>query len=331
MNSQAHWSSVLQGIIRSTSERQRLSTALGVTTMTLSRWASGESNPQRQHLLHLVQVLHPHHRQDLLDALEDQYPDIHTWLRDDHSEQIPSDFFAQVLNVRTTTTESLLFWRISDMVLRQALEMLDPNNLGMAVKLIQCMPPGKDGKIHSLRERTGKGTPPWTSDLEHDVYFLGLESMSGYAAEMRHIVNNDDLSKNTTFPAYQSEYEVSAAAHPIRLEGRIAGCLLASSTQPAYFSQQRLSLLTVLSDLISFAFEQKDFYAPNLIELRVMPKPEHQRPILATFRQRVTKKFQDATLQHITINNNEAELQVWQDIETGLLALPDDGSSPYNN
>lgn len=291
--------------------------------MTLSRWASGESNPQRPHLIHLVQVLHPQHRQELLDALEVQYPDIHSWLREDSSDLIPPDFFAQVLHVRTTTTESLLFWRLSELVLKQALTQLDPNHLGMAVKLIQCMPPGPDGKIHSLRERTGKGTYPWITDLEHDIHFLGLESMSGYAAEMRRIVKSDDLSQNTTFPAVVSEFEVSAAAHPIRLEGHIAGCLLVSSTQAAYFSQQRLALLVAFSDIISLAIDNHDFYPANLIELRVMPSPERQQPIIATFRQRVTEKFQKSMFRHESINNYEAERQVWQEIEQELLSLTD--------
>src|SRR2546430_528148 len=213
------WSIVLQGIIKSPSERQRLSAALGVTSMTLSRWASGESRPQHTHLIHLVQVIHPNQRQELLDALEEQYPDIQNWVNEVPSEQIPSEFFAHVLNIRTTTTESLRFWRISDEVLKQALLQLDPNRLGMAVMLVQSMPPSPvDGKVRSLRKRTGKGTSPWTADLEHDMLFLGLESLSGYSVEVRHIVSDDDLRQSKPFPAVQDSHEVSAASHPIRFE-----------------------------------------------------------------------------------------------------------------
>lgn len=325
------WSRVLQGIIKSSAERKRLASALGMSDMTLIRWSSGESNPQRPHLLRLVQILQPHHREDIISALEEQYPDIQSWLKDDTAEQIPSDFFAQVLNVRTTTTESLRFWRISDMVLKQALLQLDPNQFGMAVKLIQCMPPAQGGKIRSIRERAGKGTAPWTADLEHDVLFLGLESLSGYATESRHVVSDDDLRKSKTVPAYQGEFEVSAAAHPIRLEGRIAGCLLASSTQEAYFSQQRLALLSTFSDLISLAFDKRDFYKPELLELRFMPRPDVQRPIIATFRQRVTKRFQESSLQRYRLSNPEIELQVWQEIEEELFSLRDDTVEAYHS
>jgi transcriptional regulator with XRE-family HTH domain len=320
--SQPHWSSVLQSIIKSTSEKQRLASALGLTTTTLSRWASGDVKPQRSHLIKLIQVLQPDHRLALLDALEQYYPDIQSWLRDDTAEQIPASFFAQVLSVRTITTESLRFWRISDMVLKQALAQLDPNRLGMAVKLVQCMPPTqRDGKIRSLRERAGKGTAPWTSDLEHDVHFLGLESMSGYAVEVRHIVKDDDLTRQKTTPAIRGEFEVSAAAHPIRFGGKIAGCLLASSTQPAYFSQQRLALLATFSDLIALAFDRNEFYDPRLIELRIMPPPEVQDEYLSTFRHRVTRKFQEASLSKRPLSHFEAEQQVWREIEADLIEL----------
>ena len=290
--------------------------------MTLSRWANGESKPQRPHLLHLIQAVHPNLRQGLLEALEQSYPELQNWLAEETMSAISSEFFAQVLNVRTLTTDSMRFWRISELVLKEALAQLDPNNLGMAVKLVQCMPPRpEDGKIRSLRERAGKGSSPWTADLEHDVLFLGLESMCGYAVEVRHVVSDPDLRKNTVFPTYQDDNEMSAATQPIRFENHIAGCLLASSTQIGYFVPQRLDLLAIFGDLIALAFEKKDFYPPHLIELRALPSPERQRPILANFRQRVTSKLLNQRQHH---SNPAIEIATWQEIEGELLALPEE-------
>lgn len=315
------WFEILRDIIKSPAERQRLSTSLGVTTMTLTRWANGESKPQKSHLLNLVQVIHPNQRFIIIDALQEIYPELQSLLNEGSSdEKIPSDFFSQVLNIRTTTTDSLRFWRISEVVLKQALLQLDPNQLGMSVKLIQCMPPSAPGeKVRSLRERTGKGTPPWTADLEHDVLFLGIESLSGAAVETRHAMNNDNLQKNHSVPSVMDVFEVSAAAHPIRLEGRIAGCLLASSTQEGYFSQQRIALLGTFSDLLSLAFDKHEFYRSADIALCVMPKPEVQRPILAGFRDMVTQKFHESMQKRTQLNNAEAELLAWKDLEEKLL------------
>ena len=317
------WQDVLQTIIKMPGERQRLSTILGVTPVTISRWAHNETTPQRSQLLRLAKAVQPQHREAFMTALEMAYPDIQSPLKEAPVEQIPSSFFAELLSVRTTTTEALRFWRISEMVLKEALTLLDPNELGMAISVVQCMPP-VDGKIRSLRETAGKGTLPWAADLENLALFLGMESLAGYSVETRHIANVEDLSKDKLVPAYQTEFEVSAAAHPIWLGGLIAGCLLASSTQIGYFSQQRLALLATFSDLISLAFSKNEFYHPNMVALRVLPTLEKQRPILTTFRQRVSKTLIEALQHRRHIRNADAERQVWQEIEEQLLSLADD-------
>jgi transcriptional regulator with XRE-family HTH domain len=320
-NSIPLWSSVLHDIIKSPFERQRLISALGVADMTLTRWANGESKPHRSHLSRLLQVVQAPHRQPLLEALELQFSDIRSLLKDETPEQISPHFFAEVIDALTTTAENQRFWRITDMVLRQALVQLDPYRLGMSIQVIQCMPPGEDKKVRSIRTTIGRGTSPWTGDLEQDILFLGLESLSGYTVEMRRIIYEPDLSKQSTIPVVRDEYEMSAAAHPIRYEGRIAGCLLASSRQVNHFPQQRLALLTTFSDLIALAIDRADFYPIDQIDLRLMPLPKKQRPVIATFRQRVTEKLQEAAHCGEYLSTADAERQVWQEIERELLAM----------
>ncbi len=326
MGTSPTWQSILQQVLKIPGEQQRIAVSIGLSQMTITRWAKGESNPQRPHLTRLVQVIQPAYRDALLEALEESYHDIHSWLKDDSSEYIPSDFIAQLLDVRTTTTDSLRFWRISDMILKQVLAQLDPNQLGMAVTLIQCIPPSErhGNKIRSMRERAGRGTFPWTADLEPMALFLGMESLAGYAVEARRVVNVDDLTKEKLLPAYRTEFEVSAAAHPILLGGNIAGCLAASSTQIGYFTQQRQSLLVAFSHLASLAFDKEEFYDPKLVELRVMPTPAYQRPILNDFRHSVSKLLTNTTHERARMTNTEAEQQIWLDIEEQLLSLPDE-------
>ena len=36
------WQSILQQVLKTSGERQRMATALGLSPMTLTRWASGE-------------------------------------------------------------------------------------------------------------------------------------------------------------------------------------------------------------------------------------------------------------------------------------------------
>ena len=322
MSSSPSWQAVLRAIIQLPAERQRLATALGVSPITLTRWANENSHPQRSHLTHLVQLVPPQYRTELLEALESDYSGIRSWQNEEPPNQIPSDFFAHVLNARATVMESLRFWHITDMVLKQVLAQLDPNQLGMSITLAQCSPPSLNRQIRSLRERMGRGTVPWTADLEHLSTFLGIETLAGYVVQYQRSASVEDLSKDTLLPAYQSEYEVSAAASPIRLDGRIAGCLIASSTQLNYFCQDRLAMLNTFSDLISLAFDKHDFYPPEYIQLSVMPSPEKQRPHLARFRQRVTQVLVEAARNQHHLTNIQAEQIVLHELEETFLTTP---------
>ena len=103
------WQSILQQILKTPGEQQRMAVSIGLSQMTLMRWAKGESNPQRPHLTRLVQFIPPAYRDQMLEALEATYPDTHTWQKDESAENIPSEFIAQLLNVCATTIDTLRF------------------------------------------------------------------------------------------------------------------------------------------------------------------------------------------------------------------------------
>jgi len=262
----------------------------------------------------------PHFRAELTEALERSYPDIHSWLQEEIAAIVLSEFYAQVLADRATTIESLRSWKLLDMVIKQALSHLDSNQLGMSLTLAQCMPPSQGGKICSLREHMGRGTPPWLADLEHLALFLGVESLAGYVVQKQRPTSIEDLREESLLPAYQTEFEISAAAYPIILEGRIAGCLLASSTQIAYFTQQRVELLGAYSEIISTILDKQDFYPPEMIELKPMASLEKQRQYLSTFRQRVINTMLAASERGHPISHAEAEEIAWRELEEILLA-----------
>src|SRR5207249_2778087 len=129
---------------------------------------------------------------------------------------------------------------------------------------------------------------------------------------------------NTTFlPAYQTEYEVSAIAHPIMYANHIAGCLLLSSTQPNYFlSESRLSLISDYAQLIALAFRPEQFVPPESIELRLMPPVEMQRKLFATFQQCIIRVMKESLNTGHPIALVEAEQIVWQQFEEELIHTP---------
>lgn len=318
------WREVLNKIITNPAERERIASEVGVRSITLTRWISGESMPRSQNLRQLLHALPKQQRDQLMASLEEELHDLSDPALDDTSSEIAYKFIMEVHDTRATMPDTLRFWTVSRLVLQQALRQLDAERVGMAITVVRCMPPGPDGKIHSLRESTGMGTPPWGGDLEQQAIFLGAESLAGHVVASCRPEVVQDLGKDRTFlPAYQTEHEVSSVAYPLMFAGRVAGCLLFSCTQPNYFlPQSRLTLIQGFTHLATLAFDPNDFYKPELIELRVMPPLDVQRAHFAGFRQSVMKLMRDSASTQEPLTNIKAEQSVWQQLEELLLHLP---------
>ncbi len=324
MQGHASWRDLLGDIITNPNERERIANEIGVRSTTLTRWVSGETKPRQSNLRHLIYALPKPQRDELLALLEDELPDLATSSELNAVPEIAYKFIMEVLDTRASIPDMLRFWSISHLVLQQALRQLDPERVGMAITVVRCMPPTSDGKVHSLRESIGLSTPPWGGDLEQAAIFLGAESLAGHVVASCRFEAIEDLSKNSAFlPAYQTEHEVSAAACPILLGGRVAGCLLLSSTQPNYFlSQARRSLIHGYAHLETLAFNQEEFYRPDLIELRIMPTLEIQRTYFANIQQMIIQRMLGSVTEGHPLTHFQAEQLVWQQLEDTLLHLP---------
>jgi hypothetical protein len=150
--------------------------------------------------------------------------------------------------------------------------------------------------------------------------FLGAESLCGYVVTLCRPAANQNIDdpQNLT-PAHRTEHEKSAAVHPILFAGRIAGCLLVSSTQYNYFlPQSRLTLIEHYANLLALAFEPDDFYETSQIELRMMPDQQIQKKYFADFRVRVANTMIEAAKNKRPVNNIQAEEMVWQQLEEEL-------------
>lgn len=242
-------------------------------------------------------------------------------MKNQDAANISTEFYLQILSDRATLIEIIRKRELLTKIIRQALMQLDPHELGMAITLALCMPPGKHGKIRSLRERMGQGTAPWNADLENLSIFLASESLAGYVAQTQLAASIEDLSKETLLPAYQTEDEVSAAAAPILLEGKIAGCLLASSAEIGHFTQQRLTLLASFSDLVSLALDPGEFYPPEIIQFGVLryKQADEQRAILRKYPSLVQTRLIESYQSSHPLTYLEAEEIVWGELENQVL------------
>ncbi len=316
------WREFLGKNITDTHERQRIANELGVSTVTLTRWANGISHPRPQNLRHLLHAL-PQHRTLLIQLISEEFPDFSYTAGDEHkkdqSQEIASEFYAQVMHAYTTVTQMQRFWTLSNFILRQALGQLDPNNLGLAVMLAKCMPLKHD-IIRSLREVVGHGTSPWNFNLEQQAVLLGSESMAGFTVmNGRPLIRQNQQEHEGRFPAHWTDWEVSAAAYPIQRSGAMAGSFVVSSTQPDYFVPFRQKLIEQYSELLSLAFEREEFYPLDRINLYQMPIYTAQREPLSTLHKRAVALMQEATLRNKILPLQEATELAWQQIEEEFL------------
>jgi transcriptional regulator with XRE-family HTH domain len=318
------WRALLGEIISNTKERQRLAEELGVQPITLNRWVNGDSEPRPQNLRHLLSVL-PQHREQLLTLIKQEkgLEDFPNNFEEDTLAEIPSQFYAKVLVSLASSTDNLRFWSISEMILQQALEQLDPDHQGMAVRVATCMPPsGPKNQVRSLRERIGRGTSPWSGNLEQKGMFLGAESLAGNVVTLCRPSIIENIDEEHNLPAVREEYEKSCAVFPILYAGRIAGAFIASSTQYNYFQpSSRTALVQCFTDLIALAFEPEDFYAPEQIALGVMPDASVQKRYFVHFRSLLLETVLMAARNGSPLDSAQADLIVWKRLEEKLLRI----------
>lgn len=316
------WRELLGQIISNPIERERLANEIGVRSITLMRWVNGESVPRPHNIRQLLYILPQQYRARFLELWDSEQPALTASLLDSSPSELANDFVMQVLEARATTQDTLRFWTISRLVLQHALRQLDPERIGMAITVVQCMPPTREGMIRSLREGVGMGTPPWEGDLENRAIFLGAESLAGYAVMTSHTAAIQNLRETVLLPAYQTEHEVSAIASPILYANRIAGCLLFSSTQRDYFlSQNRQALVLGYTRLITLAFEREEFYPSTIINLQLMPPIEVQRKLFVGFQQRLHAIMRESFNKQHSLSFQDAEKLAWQQIEEELIIM----------
>ena len=325
MSDPSSWQDLLKDIISDPVARERLASAVGVRPITLSRWATGESSPRPFNLRQLLSALPSEQRSRMAALLEQEHLDYSSSSSmSDSPGELEYPFVRQVLDLRATTPEVVLFWTLCHRVFQHALPRLDPERIGMAMRVVLCMPPGREGKIHSLLESVGQGTPPWRVDLEQEAIFLGAESLAGYVVTSCRPNLVQNLGReHYQLPASWAEHEVSATAVPIMYTNRIAGCVLVSSAQPDFFnSSSRLTLISDYTRLIALAFKPEQFYPPECIELQVLPSFEVQRVLLASFRERVIALMKEAANAEQSLTRTQAEQLVWQHLEEQLTHIP---------
>ena len=314
------WRELLAWITNDTAEMQRVVQEIGVRDITIKRWIRGDADPRPQNIRRLLSAL-PEYRERLLILFAEEFEDVSDILFNETSHQeISAGFYTQVFQMRGSISAGQRYWSLANLILGQALGQLDSENLGMAISVVKCMTSSHhEPKIYSLRESVGQATPPWPANLEQKSLFLGVESLAGYVVSTCHPFEVQSYKEEPeALPGHQFEKEQSAAAHPILHAGRIAGCLLVSSTEPNYFvPPARLNLVADYAHLVSLAFAPDDFIDPARIELHIMPLHSEQKVYFKDFAKRLAAMRMKLYTQKEM--EKDAEQCVWEEIEDELL------------
>src|SRR5258708_34158479 len=159
INEPQTWRELLGWVLSDPEEKQRLVEELGMRTITLSHWATGDSDPRPQNLHRLLDAL-PRYREMLYDLIREEYPDFSDLEADDSSKEIPSEFYVRGFASLASTAPTLRFWSIGNLIFQQALGQLHTHRLGMAVTVARCMPPPRGQRVPTLRDTIGLGPPP---------------------------------------------------------------------------------------------------------------------------------------------------------------------------
>ncbi len=318
------WQALLGQLVAQPQERTRLAEAVRVKPVTLQRWAEGISRPREANLRALIGNLPAEAYTLFMHLLVKDFPELlQERLPEERLiETIPSEFYARILSNLALTPRPLYRQATQDLLLQQALQHLDPNRDGLSITLALCTLPHAGQKVRSLHEVAGLATPPWPYHLTDKFLFLGAESLIGYAVMHAHSAMIRDREEMTFFPAHWTEHERSAAAFPILRQARIAGGLIASSVQEAFFTPQKMAILEAYAHLATCLFEAEDCFATEDIELNIMPAHTLQRPYFAGFTRRFLRKYAEKSAEEeYPVSSFQVRQLVWQDLEEVLLQV----------
>ena len=316
-----NWRALLNSVINTSQEKQRVASILGVNLQTLTRWLNGDIRPRPQSLRPLLDAL-PEQRAALLPLLRAEYGNVFddAGTLDEASEEIPSNFYERVLHAYGELPSPMRTWTMCDLILQQALRQLDPKRVGMEITVVRCMYHTQERRVRSLRETLGRGTPPWSNELQRPPVLLGAEALVGYIVTSGHaaVIQNAEEGQSL-YPARWMPGERSAAGHPITRGAKITGCLHVSCSQPNYFTSARLALIRGYAELMAIAFDPHEFYPQEDIQIHVMPSYDRQKQAFAKFSQRASQILIQAARERVQMDIVQAEQLVWQQIEDELL------------
>lgn len=315
------WRERLAQEIKDPTRRAQLALLLGINPTTLRRWSQGTSTPRSGQMTRLLSALETLPEPDALQQSE--YREILL----DFTGIPDTQLYAQILKLYCTTAPSLRSLPISQLLLHYILTRLAPSARGILVFLVQCVPPGSDGIVRSMRKTMAKGSGIWEhsidqQDIEQQTQFFGAESQTGHTVMQGHsVVFQTHEEKARQFPTQQHMEEESTLTLPIMLHDRVAGCLCLVSSKSHAFPASQQTFFLHIARLFALAYQTEEFYSIKHVQLGVMPGWKEQLPHLASFQQRMQKLLRHDARQEQRPTWKQTEQRLWKMYEEDFLHL----------
>ena len=315
------WRDVLTAVLRIPGEKERIAKELSCHSASVTRWAQGPTTPAPQRLFALRDAL-PEAFQEEFSALLEQERRVQQYsgkAKESVPAHVPASVYDLVLDSWSQAPDVRRYWEVSRVILKHAVEQLDPGKVGMEISIVRCMPPTKH-VVRSLREDICIGTSPWSEEVGYKSLLVGSESQAGYVVTTTlPSVIQDTEDPHGLVPLRKGFYKRSAAAYPIIRQGKIAGCLSAVCTLPKYFTAGHRGILQTYAKMCVLAFEPEDFFSSTQIDLREMPPDEDQLPFFAQFLQWRLDAIREADRKREHLSTRAAENRAWMRLEDALL------------
>ena len=313
------WYELLGCLVDTPQAKQSLASQLSVSVVTVTRWIAHTSNPRPATLRAILNIF-PEHRNEFLHLFARDH--IH-WQNDDEAsspldESIPSaEFYAHLLSVYRQISPTLRSATLQQLILTNALEHLDSQQLGIACAVLLCLPPRSDNPIRSLYIAEGRGTTPWSQDLRQTLCLLGAESLAGAVTTAgRSLLVDREESHASMVPSRWGQHERSAIAAPIMQGLQVAGCFLVSSTRPGTFLASQQQRIMCYADLLILAMEPYQWYDHERVCLQMMPSKESQKPFFAHLSQQIVARMtREGSSSSFTVMRQ----RIMQEIEETLI------------
>jgi transcriptional regulator with XRE-family HTH domain len=325
MNDTSCWRDVLATLIKERRAREHLAQQIGVNPVTLARWIQKDSHPRLESLTRLLSAVPAPYADPLRTSIAREFPTLVPSLSlpaRKPAGELPASFYRQLFKLLSDYSVPIPYIAITDFVLTELIKLMNAEQEGLFVVVLQCLAPRQPPFVRSLVTTCRAATLNWPRDILQDVAFFGAESLVGYAVSRGHSsVVPDCEHMEPLLPLASIDRLRTVAVYPIRRGGRTAGGLAATSILPHTLTVERQQLLEQAANALNVAFAEQDFYASEYIRLAVMPSYEEQRPLLANFRERVTHLGMQLRRQGQTLYIHEAETRVYQQLERELMSF----------